>query len=97
MTLGSVFLGFWMIVKVLLKTLTLTVQESPGVSEGDEAATGHVPVSTKGAEGQSPAHGSREEVKVRGDPTLHTVEHSHIHRDIYSQVNTVYRSRIMYV
>lgn len=35
----------------------VTVQESAGVPEGDEAAAGHVPLSTEGAEGQSPAHG----------------------------------------
>lgn len=49
---------------VVINTLTLTVQEGPGVPEGDEAAVGHVPLSTKGAEGQSPAHGCREEDQV---------------------------------
>lgn len=62
------FYDFGMMVMVFLTTpLTLTVQESPGVPEGDEAAAGHVPLGTKGAEGQSPAHGCREEVQVRGD------------------------------
>lgn len=53
---------------ILVRTLlSLTVQESPGVPEGDEAAARHVSLSTKGAEGQSPAHGCGEEVQVRGD------------------------------
>lgn len=49
---------------VLLKILTVVVQESPGVPAGDEAAVGHVPLSTQGAEGQGPAHGCREEDQV---------------------------------
>lgn len=54
----------------------LTVQESPGVPEGNEAAAGHVPLSTEGAEGQSPAHGCREEVQVRGD--RHSTKHHRV-------------------
>lgn len=54
-------------VTVVINTLFLNVQESTGVPERDEAAVGHVSLSTQGAEGQSPAHGCREEGQVRGD------------------------------
>lgn len=41
---------------------TVSVQESPGVPERDEAAAGHVPLSTQRAEGQSATNGCREEI-----------------------------------
>ena len=45
------------VMMVMVMMLMLWLQESPGVPERDEAAAGHVPLSTQGAEGQSPAHG----------------------------------------
>lgn len=59
--------------------LPFILQESPGVPERDETAAGHVPLSTEGAEGQSPTHGRREESQVRGDQqcTLYTLMFTH--------------------
>ena len=51
------------IINVLTFLTVIIMQESPGVSERDEALAGHVSLCTKRAEGQSATHGCGEKGK----------------------------------